>query len=48
MKISLTAQDLWELIGAILAIVTGIYLMFHQQEVSDYFINAFLKQFSSV
>lgn len=43
MKMSLTAQDLWQLIGAILAIVAGIYLIFHQQEAANYFINAFLK-----
>lgn len=43
MNISFTGEDLWELIGAILAIVAGIYLIFHQQEAANYFINAFLK-----
>lgn len=43
MNINLTNRDVMELIGAILAIVTGIYLMFHQQEAANYFINAFLK-----
>ena len=43
MNISLTNRDVMELIGAILAIVAGIYLMLHQQEAANYFINAFLR-----
>ena len=42
MNIYLTNKDVMDLIKAILAIVTGIYLIIHQQEVANYLINAFL------
>ncbi len=38
MNIYLTNKDIWNLTEAILAIVGGIYLIFHQQEVANYFI----------
>lgn len=42
MNINLNNRDMINLIKAILAIVTGIYLKFHQQEATNYLINALL------
>ncbi len=42
MNINLNNRDMINLIKAILAIVTGIYLKFHQQEAENYLINALL------